>query len=291
MTAGAQPIRTLGAIVNPAKPRVSEVLQQFLAIARRLGVDVLVPDDVAPADGAARAPESEVIARADALVVFGGDGTLLYAARRVAPREVPILGVAAGTLGFLTEADAEDLERLLGELMGGAARLSRRMNLAGSLVREGREIARFTALNDIVIGRRGLSRLARLETSVANEIVGAYLADGLILSTPTGSTAYALSAGGPLVNPTLRVILVVPICPHTLTVRPLVVSDQDEIRVRPERLYDEGLVTVDGQETHALREGDVVTVRRAPFDTHLVLTGRSFYGLLRSKFRWGEREV
>jgi len=286
------PIRDIGVLVNPDKPRIEEIVAEFIALAERLGLALLLPDGVAPRAAHPHLAEPALVKRADAVVVFGGDGTLLRAARLVAPRGIPILGVDAGTLGFLTEAQPDELATVLPDVVAGRARFSERMNLEGEVLRDGETIARLVALNDIVIGRGGRSRLARLDTMVGSEHVGTYLCDGLILSTPTGSTAYSLSAGGPIVSPDLRVILAVPICPHTLTVRPLVISESDEIRVRPLRLTGDGVVTVDGQETYPLNEGDTVVVRCAPFVTRLVLTGRRpFYGLLRRKFRWGEREA
>jgi len=287
------PIREIGVGVNPAKPGVAAIVEEFVALARRLALPILLPEGHAPAAPYPHLAPDDIVRRADALVVFGGDGTLLWAARRVGPREIPILGVDVGTLGFLTEAAVGDLETILPELVAGRARLEERMNIEGWIERGGREVARFAGLNDIVIGRGTLSRLVRLETSVGGEYVSTYLSDGLILATPTGSTAYALSAGGPIVHPTLRVILAIPICPHTLTVRPLVISEEHEIRVRVEARHGPGeaIVTVDGQETHPLADGDLVVVRRAPFVTRLVVTGkRPFYALLRRKFRWGERE-
>ncbi len=284
-------IKSIGVLVNPHKPHIAEALAGFVDLAKRLALPILLPEGRAPGAPFPHLAERDLVARADAVVVFGGDGTLLWAARLVAPREIPILGVDVGTLGFLTEASPDDLATVLPDLLAGRARLEERMNLEGRIERDGREVARFAALNDIVIGRAGHSRLMRLETTVGGEYVSTYLADGLILGTPTGSTAYALSAGGPIVSPTLQMILAVPISPHTLTVRPLVISGDDEIRVRLKPPHEEGIVSVDGQEMHPLSEGDAVVVRRAPFVTRLVVTGRrAFYGLLRQKFRWGERD-
>jgi NAD+ kinase len=287
------PIRAIGVGVNPAKAGVAPILEEFLPLAQRLSLPLLLPEGQSPSAPFPHYPIEELVRRADALVVFGGDGTLLWAARHAAPREIPILGVDVGTLGFLTEATVADLGVILPDLVAGRARLEERMNLEGEIVRGGREVARFVGLNDVVIGRGTLSRLVRLHTTVGGDHVSTYLADGLILATPTGSTAYALSAGGPILHPTLRVILAVPICPHTLTVRPVVISEEHEVRVRVEARHGPGepIVTIDGQETHPLADGDVISVRRAPFVTRLVVTGkRPFYALLRRKFRWGERE-
>jgi NAD+ kinase len=288
------PIRAIGVGVNPLKARAAEIVDAFLATARRLALPLLLPAGVAPSLPYPHLSEEDLLARSDALVVFGGDGTLLWAARRVAPRGIPILGVDVGTLGFLTEAAPEDLETILKELIAGRAHIEERIHLEGRIERGGRVVAHFNGLNDVVVGRGALSRLVRLETTVGGEAVSTYHADGLIVATPTGSTAYALSAGGPIVHPTLRVLLAIPICPHTLTVRPLVIAEDDEVRVRLEARQGQegGLVTVDGQETHALADGDLVIVRRAPFVTRLVVTGRRpFYGLLRRKFRWGEPQA
>jgi NAD+ kinase len=222
-------------------------------------------------------------------VVLGGDGTLLHAVGLCAGREVPILGVNLGTLGFLTEVPREKAFELLAHALDGTLEVSSRLMLSvevrhGGAVRYSRD-----ALNDVVIAKGALARLARLEVEVEGRHAALYESDGLIVATPTGSTAYSLSAGGPIVYPTVETVLLTPICPHTLTQRPLVLPTQHPIEVT---LVSEGemFVAVDGTRGPEMLRGDQVRVRAAPNRT-IILRNPAVdpFGLLRAKLRWGAR--
>ena len=245
--------------------------------------------------GVTSAPGLELAARADLLVALGGDGTLIHAAGLLRGREVPILGVNLGTLGFLTEVPRDRAQPLLEQALLGELVASRRLMLEVEVRRrtdptsEWRQLLAGFCLNDVVVSKNALSRLARLEAFVDGSLAVTYGADGLIVATPTGSTAYSLSAGGPIVYPTLETVLLTPICPHSLTQRPLVLPAEARICVR---LASQGemFVTLDGAVGCELREGDEVSIRRAP---HRLLLLRNPevdpFSILREKLRWGQR--
>jgi NAD+ kinase len=226
-------------------------------------------------------------ARYDLVVVLGGDGTLMSVAR--AQRHgVPILGLNLGGLGFLTEINRGELYPAMMEILAGRFSSEARALLDVELQRPTVAALQYKALNDVVITKSALARIIDLRIEVDGRLVARYRSDGLILSTPTGSTAYNLSAGGPIVFPTLPVILITPICPHTLTHRPLVVPDSSLVEVRLETPDQEVYLTVDGQEGTTLEPADRVRVRSSQVHANLVrISGRSFYDSLRSKLRWG----
>ncbi|MGI9592545.1 MAG: NAD(+)/NADH kinase, partial [Myxococcota bacterium] len=233
----------------------------------------------------------ELARRADLLIVLGGDGTILAAARAVGERAVPLLGVNLGTLGFLAETSSDELFGALEQAMEGRLLVARRMRVDVSLERGGRTLERAIALNDAVIGKSALSRMIDLETRADGAYVTTYHADGLIVATPTGSSAYSLSAGGPLLLPDGESIVLTPICPHTLTQRPLVLPEtcRVEILVADTRGGDVHL-TVDGQVGLQLEQGDRVSVVRSAHPARLlVLPGRSRFEVMREKLKWGER--
>jgi NAD+ kinase len=218
----------------------------------------------------------------------------LRAARAVGDRLIPVFGVNVGSLGFLTEVTVDEMYDALAGILGGRYRCEDRMNLDASVTRDGREIAQYAALNDVVINKGALARVIEMKTTVDGQYVAVYTADGLIVSTPTGSTAYSLSAGGPIVNPVMDAIIVTPICPHTLAVRPMILSAEQEFSV--ELWAGHGLegepevkLTIDGQVGFDLVSGDTMTFRRSRQRTRLVLSGkRSFYEVLRGKLKWGD---
>jgi NAD+ kinase len=225
--------------------------------------------------------------RYDLVVVLGGDGTLMSVAR-AQRHNVPILGVNLGGLGFLTEINRGELYPAMVEILAGRFTTEARSLLDVELVRPSVAGLAYKALNDVVVTKSALARIIDLRIEVDGRLVARYRSDGLILSTPTGSTAYNLSAGGPIAYPTLPVILITPICPHTLTHRPLVVPDSSLVEVRLETPDQEVYLTVDGQEGTTLAPPDRVRVRSSQAHAHLVrISGRSFYDSLRSKLRWG----
>lgn len=241
--------------------------------------------------GRSRATDLAGLARADVVIVLGGDGTLLSVARHASPRGTPLLGLDLGSFGFLA---AESLAGLLANLDGflrGEYALEPRMMVTAQVRRGDQVIGEHVGLNDAVIGKPDVRRLVRLYTRVNGEHIATYPADGLIISTPTGSTAYVLSAGGPIVSPAVEGLVIVPICPHTLYSRPMVVEASAVIEVTATHRDLPALgvtLTVDGQEAIELEPGDWVTVKRAECDARLVrLSPGGFYERLRTKLNWG----
>lgn len=225
----------------------------------------------------------------DALITLGGDGTLLRGARLVNGRQIPILGVNFGRLGFLTSCSAEDMEEAIARLARGEFVSEPRMTLESCAIDgDNSERCRWLALNDVVMHKGGFARLVKFAVFVDGEPIGSYSADGLIISTPTGSTGYSLSAGGPIIVPTVESIVLTPVSPHTLAMRPLVLPAEAEVKVRADDGPEELLVTVDGQVGTTFTGGEVLIVRRAPNPVQIVrLPGVTFFTRLRHKLGWG----
>jgi len=278
-------------VVNPGKPRVGEILGRIIALLRSGGVEVTVTGEAAALapSGTQAAADSELWRSADAVIALGGDGTLLRAARIVGEHEIPILGVNLGSLGFLTEVTEEDLVPSLEKVIIGQYSLERRMVLEAGVT--GEETT-FRALNDIVVSSGSASRMVEVALQVNQDYVATYWTDGLIFSTPTGSTAYSLAAGGPIISPSMEVIVASPICPHTLAMRPLIVPGDSVLEATVRCKRDEGMfLTGDGQVSHPVRSGATIEVRKSRFYTHLIRPGkRSFFEILRTKLKWGGRQ-
>ncbi|OPZ84391.1 MAG: putative inorganic polyphosphate/ATP-NAD kinase [bacterium ADurb.Bin429] len=235
-------------------------------------------------------PENAVMAGADLALSIGGDGTMLGTASLAAPHQVPVLGVNAGALGFLTELTPNELPQYLPRVLAGDYTLEPRMLLRAQLRRDDAVVAESTALNDIVVRQGITSRMINLEVRVAGHRLGRFGADGLIVSTPTGSTAYCLSAGGPIVHPGASVMVLVPICPHSLSFRPMVIPATDPVEILCESNShgDEMMVTTDGHQPVTANPGDRVTIAVAAEHALLVKLGLfSFYDRLREKLQWG----
>ena len=235
--------------------------------------------------------EEEIRDQAELVVVLGGDGTLISVARLFCGKNVPILGVNLGSLGFLTEITLEELYPRLERCLQGDPRVSERMMLEVTLHREGKTIEKCHVLNDMVINKGALARIVDLETRVNRHFLTTYKADGLIISTPTGSTGYSMAAGGPIIHPLMSCIVITPICPHTLTNRPIVITDDSIVSVTVTSTFDENVyLTLDGQVGFELQEGDSVEVRRALKTTALVMSrSKDYFEILRTKLKWGER--
>jgi len=281
-------LQRIGMVANLGKPRVREVALELIDFLESRGVRVLVSTSKAAALGHPEkgVPDRE-LAAADCLLALGGDGTLLRAARLVAGTATPILGINLGHLGFLTEIELAELYPAVGRLLGGDYRVEERMMLRGSVQRPDQPLV-YQALNDVVVTKGAFSRMLRLEVYIGPSYLDTYPADGLIIASPTGSTAYSLSAGGPLVYPELQVVILTPICPHTLYSRPLVVPGEQQIRVLVHAQGAEVMVTVDGQQAWPLQNGDTLTVTRAAVPTRLIrLQNNNFYSLVREKLREG----
>jgi NAD+ kinase len=282
----------VGIVAKPHRPEAREVVHQLIAWLRERGRETVLDVETAALVGepALGVPKTEVPRRADLLIVLGGDGTLLSVARLVESEEIPILGVNLGGLGFLTAVTLDELYPVLTSVLAGQFRGSRRMLLQVTVERQGEAAAAYVALNDAVITKAALSRMVDLEVCIEQEYVTTYRADGLIICTPTGSTAYGLSAGGPILFPTMRALILVPICPHTLTHRPLVLPEEVRVRVVLEARHEDVYLTLDGQVGFPLRYRDQVEVRRADHEITLIdPPKKGHYEILRSKLKWGER--
>ncbi len=222
----------------------------------------------------------------DCVIVLGGDGTLLSVARRAAQAGTPILGVNLGNLGFLTEVEPANLEKALWALVRGEYTIEERTMVQAQVTRAGRIVTSLAGLNDVVISKGAFARIISLDVFVNDEYYSTFPADGIIISSPTGSTAYSLSAGGPLISPNIDVMLVTPICPHTLFSRSLVIAGDDRVRVVVEAPHEEVAVTVDGQVGFRVESHDEIIVGRAPEVTRFVrLQAKSFYGTMRERLK------
>jgi NAD+ kinase len=227
---------------------------------------------------------------ADLIIVLGGDGTLLGVSRHARARSVPILGVNLGGLGFLTEISTDDLPPMLDEVLNKDFNVSERIMLDVRVVRQETDVYTFTILNDAVVTKDALARIIDIETYVNGEYLTTYKADGLILSTPTGSTGYSLSAGGPILYPSMKNIIITPICPHMLTNRPIILPEEAEIRAILKSRDERVILTLDGQVGFPLEFADEVFVRRSALTVKLVKSStKGYFEVLRNKLKWGER--
>lgn len=284
----ARPIETVGVAIKPGVVRAELAARDLAKWLAPRGVRALFDPAAAAAVGEPPTAPAELARRADLLVVLGGDGTLLAMARALAERPVPILGINLGTLGFLAEVSVDEMEAALARALAGEMRVEQRMRLAVEHVRGERVLRSWLALNDAVV-TSDVARLIEIEARADGQLVTIYHADGLIVSTPTGSTAYSLSAGGPILLPGLDALVLTPICPHTLTQRPLVLPDEAALEIAP-LAGAPARLTVDGQEGEELAAGDRVRVRRSEHALCLLVAPqRSRFDVLRAKLRWGER--
>ncbi len=283
--------RRVGICVKPDQPQLAALVEGLAQWLTQRGLEVALDPQAAGFVGAPETPRADLVAKVDLAIALGGDGTLLAVARAIGRRAVPILGVNLGSLGFLAEIASGELYETLDSVLEDRFQLESRMRLEVVAHRDGACVGRYLALNDAVIAKTALSRMIDLETRADGAEVTTYHADGLIVATPTGSSAYSLSAGGPLLVPGLGAILLTPICPHTLTQRPLVVPESCEIEVRVQDTRGgEVHLTVDGQVGCELAEGDRIRVRGSPHPVQLLVPpGRNRFQVMRHKLRWGER--
>ena len=283
-------MRRLGVAVKTDAAEAPGALRSLAAWATGRGLSLLVEKeaaDLVPDLALPIARRQELPAQSDLLVVLGGDGTLLSMARAVGELGIPIVGVNLGDLGFLAATTLDEMIPALDALLRGEMVIEERMLLATRIRRDGQVVGRWLALNDTVITKAAMSRIINLSVSIDGQHAILYRADGLIVSTPTGSTAYSLSAGGPILYPTLDGIVLTPICSHTLTNRPIVVPGGHDVQVTL-LASQEVMLTIDGQVGFGLREHDVVEVGRAPAAVRLVRF-KDFFSVLRTKLKWGER--
>ena len=232
---------------------------------------------------------SEMGKHIDLGIVIGGDGTMLHVARHLAPHKVPVLGVNLGRLGFLTDIPADTMTQEIGKILDGDYQTEERFLLHAEVMRNGKIVYNLDALNDVIVNKGELARLIEFETYLDGEFVTSMRADGIIIATPTGSTAYALSAGGPILHPTLAAMVLAPICPHTLSDRPIVVSNDSVVEIVMTGMSQQRAhLTFDGQSNFSLNENDHIYVRRAEHPIKLIHpSGRNHYNVLRMKLNWG----
>jgi len=284
-------ISSVGIISKPAVPAAADVVPKLLAWLESRGLRVRYDERTAVYldrhDGLQR---DDVPEGCDLVIVLGGDGTLLSAARAIGGRQIPLFAVNLGGLGFLTAITIDELYPELERALRGEHRIGRRKLLQAEIKRGGAIVSRYEALNDVVLTKAAIARMIDLDAYVDRQFVCAYKADGLIVSTPTGSTAYSLSAGGPIVFPSVPTICLTPICPHMLTNRPVLVPETSEIQVCCLGEDSSVYLTIDGQIGEPLKKDDTVVCRSSEHALHLIRPPRMmFFDVLRQKLKWGER--
>ena len=283
--------KTIGVISRPRRANLSVVVPALLKWLAEHGLRVVYDEETAcalpaPASGLSR---DQVAAQSDLLLVLGGDGTLLAAARVAAPRGIPILPINMGSLGFLTSFTVDELYPALEETLAGRSSVSERVMLQVELLRGGSPVDQQHVLNDAVINKSSLARMIELELLIDGDFVCRYRSDGLVVATPTGSTAYSLSAGGPILHPAVEAFVITPICPHTLSDRPVVVRDFSCIEVKLASNAESAFVTLDGQKGVPIAEHDRIRITRSPQCLKLIQPPKkSYFEILRNKLKWGE---
>jgi NAD+ kinase len=279
-------------IAKQDKPELGKAAREVTEWLRSHGYSITVDSVVKEFCAECELAEREDLARQrpDFVVVLGGDGTLLSSARNVAEAGIPILGVNLGSLGFLTEIKQGEIAQALADVDAGRYELSLRSMIHCQVQRKGSCVAGYHALNDIVMNQRAVARITEFEVRVNGTFVSNYMADGLIVATPTGSTAYSLAAGGPILAPDVPGFVITPVASHALTNRPLVVQDTALIEIRVIVTREQAYLTIDGQQGLPLEEGDIVQCRKSQFNVKLFrLPQRTFFQVLRTKLKWGER--
>jgi len=282
-------IKRIGIIVKKNKPEGVELAARLSHWLQERGVEPFFEDDLAKdlvsvERGYAK---PDIPDKVDLIIVLGGDGTLLSASRLIGSRNIPILAVNLGSLGFLTEVAAEELFPMLEKVLIGDYEVEERMMVQASIHRHGECITRYNALNDAVISKGSMARIIDLETTINNQYLTTYRVDGLIISTPTGSTGYSLAAAGPIVHPQLHAMIITPICPFTLNNRPILIPDNSRIKVTLKTENVDHLLTLDGQVSFALKAGDTVMVEKAENCTKLIKSPYiDYYEVLRTKLQW-----
>ena len=285
-------MKSAAIISKPSKPELASILPDLFGWFRRHGYHLYLDQETAgyTTDHAEVVSRKEVgDKRPDFVLVLGGDGTLLSAARAVAHADVPILAVNLGSLGFLTEVPLAEMYSTLEAVNQGHCPVEERSVLQCQLIRSEECIAQHFALNDVVINKSAISRLVDFDLLIDGIFVFSYKADGVIIATPTGSTAYSLAAGGPIMMPAVEAFVVTPVCPHSLTHRPLVVTDKAQVEVLVESGHEEAFLSIDGQVGMPVLQGDRVICRRASHNVKLMRVRRTFFDVLRNKLKWGQR--
>lgn len=283
-------IKVVGIISKPGVPAATRLVPEVVSWLRERRIEIRCDEETAAYDSSLSCTVRELVPEGcDLVIVLGGDGTLLSAARAIGKREIPLFPVNLGGLGFLTAITIDEVFPELERALRGEHRVASRKLLHTELMRGGQVLASWNALNDAVLTKVNIARMIDLEAYVDDQLVANYKADGLILCTPTGSTAYSLAAGGPIIFPAVPTICMTPICPHTLTNRPVLVPETSVIRVIS-RATESVFLTIDGQTGNPVREDDMIVCRSAPFSLRLIRPPKAmFFDVLRQKLKWGER--
>ena len=281
--------RKVAIVGRHADPRVAEPMSALVAHLTKAGVDVLAAEDMTLDLPLTRVPEADLADQADLMIAIGGDGTMLYASGLSRQSDIPLLGINRGRLGFLADVSPDDMLDTVDHILGGEYSCESRLLLDAKLVKGDGDVIASTAFNDVVLQRRETGRMVDIVASIDGNYVNTHSGDGLIVATPTGSTAYALSCGGPIIEPRLDAVVIVPICPHTLTDRPIVVPADQSIEIRVlEREDTKAEVTIDGHAIGEIRAADVLTIRAAAGRVKLIHPpGYDYFGILRTKLFWG----
>lgn len=288
-------IKQIGIVVKPHQPAALETLCELTKWLTERNIQLVGGPEIerqriehATGCSVSEVPNDELASAVDLIIVLGGDGTMIATARMLGDHEVPVLGVNFGGLGYLAEFRIEELFTALESVLAANYRLDRRVMLSGELVRDGETITHNRVLNDIVINKSALARIIEIEAYLNDQFVNAFRADGLIISTPTGSTAYNLSAGGPVIFPSMNAVVITPICPFTLSNRPLVVPDDAVIELRLKTGNEDVALTLDGQVGFPLNVDDKVVIRKSRTTFNLIQpSNRNYFDVLRDKLRWG----
>jgi NAD+ kinase len=284
-------IKTVGIISKPGVPAASGLVPQLVAWLDERNIEIRCDEETAAYDLRPSCTARDLVPEGcDLIIVLGGDGTLLSAARAIGKREIPLFPVNLGGLGFLTAITIDEVFSELERALRGEHRVANRKLLNTELVRDGKVLASWDALNDSVLSKASIARMIDLQSYVDEQFVANYKADGLILCTPTGSTAYSLAAGGPIIFPSVPAICMTPICPHMLTHRPVLVPETSVIRVISRGPDESVYLTIDGQTGTPVCEGDTIVCRSSQFSLRLIRPPRMmFFDVLRQKLKWGER--
>ncbi|MEK6692819.1 MAG: NAD(+)/NADH kinase [Nitrospirota bacterium] len=283
-------MKKIGIITKLKKPEAIEVVKKLNPWLKDRGRETFIDIEAAASLGEKGFQRSEIPSLVDMIIVLGGDGTLLSVARLVGGRGIPILGVNLGGLGFITEIPLDELYTTLERIFKNDYFIEERLMLIVHVHRQGERIAEYNVLNEVVVNKGALARIIDLETFINKTYVTTFKADGVIISTPTGSTAYSLSAGGPIIYPTLHSFVLTPICPHTLTNRPIVLPDDFLVEIALKSESGDVFLTLDGQVGFSLKYGDVVEVKKSQGKIKLISSPkRDYFKILRTKLKWGER--
>jgi len=283
-------MKKIGIIGKTGKQETLDILTELVPWLKSRGHEVYVDIENATVMNIEGTPRSQMSSLVDMIIVLGGDGTMIGVARLVAENGIPILGVNIGGLGFLTAVSRDELYEVLGRVLADDCHVEERIMLNACVLRHSECIAEYIVMNDVVVNKGALARIVDLETYVNNTYISTFKADGLIVSTPTGSTAYALSAGGPILYPTINSIVLAPICPHTLTNRPIVLPDDVKIEIMLRSRNEDVFLTLDGQMGFSLRQNDIIEVKKSQYRARLYIPcERDYFEIIRTKLKWGER--